>query len=420
MAELSAAGRLDGQKSIWVVGFAHGTTHWILATFFVVLPYVAQDLSLSYSQAGLLVSTYYASSFAANFVSGAAVDMTGRKILFLLLAVLAGAGAVIGFALSTSFLVLCLMMAIIGTTNSFWHPPAISFLSQEFPARRGYALSIHAFFASGADAFAPLVAGVIIAAAAWQDAIGSTAVPSLAAAAILLLLMPHDRPAADGTPRGLGGAHYRAGLMSLLRDRAVVGLCVMAGFRAMSQAGLLLFLPLYLANDLGVSPVTLGAALMAMQLGGMLAGPFAGIASDRIGRRPVVMAGLTLSTLIVLAITVIGHTGVFVAGISVLGFALFAVRPVIHSWMMDLVPPQLGASGTSLMFGAQSVLSTLTPTGRRLHRRPVGHRPRLLFPRRHHARREPHRPPPAEAGGAGRLNRPVLHWPLRYLRFTQP
>jgi MFS family permease len=29
--------------------------------------------------------------------------------------------------------------------------------------------------------------------------------------------------------------------------------------------------------------------------------------------------------------------------------------------MMDLVPPPLAASGTSLLFGAQSVLSTLTP-----------------------------------------------------------
>jgi MFS transporter, FSR family, fosmidomycin resistance protein len=52
---------------------------------------------------------------------------------------------------------------------------------------------------------------------------------------------------------------------------------------------------------------------------------------------------------------------VFIAGISVLGFTLFAVRPVIHSWMMDLVPPRLAASGTSLMFGAQAVLSTITP-----------------------------------------------------------
>jgi MFS family permease len=353
--------RMDGRKSIWVVGFGHGTTHWIMATFFVVLPFLAEDLRLTYTQAGLLVSTFYVSSFVANFFSGAAVDLTGRKVLFQVISVLSGAAAVTAFALSSDFLFLCLMMVIVGASNNLWHPPAISFLSQEFPSRRGYALSIHALFASVADAFAPLLAGVLLAVIAWEGAIATSAVPSLLAAGMLLMLLPQDRPSAGSGEFGMGIARYRAGIGRLLRDPATVGLALMAGFRSMAQSGLLMFLPLYLADDLKVSPVALGAALMAMQVGGMIAGPIAGIASDRIGRRPVVMAGLTLTTLIIVGITFVGNAAAFVAGVSVLGFALFAVRPVIQSWMMDLVPPTLAASGTSLLFGAQSVLSTLTP-----------------------------------------------------------
>ena len=52
---------------------------------------------------------------------------------------------------------------------------------------------------------------------------------------------------------------------------------------------------------------------------------------------------------------------VFVAGVSLLGFTMFAMRPVIHSWLMDLTPPQLGGSATSLLFGTQAGLSTVTP-----------------------------------------------------------
>ena len=44
-----------------------------------------------------------------------------------------------------------------------------------------------------------------------------------------------------------------------------------------------------------------------------------------------------------------------------LGFALYAVRPVVHSWLMDMTPPELGGSATSLMFGAQTGLSILAP-----------------------------------------------------------
>jgi MFS family permease len=353
--------RMNGQRAMWIVGFGHGTTHWIMATFFIVLPFVARDLGLNYAQAGVLVSTFYVSSFLANFVSGAVVDLTGRRVLFQIVALLAGAAAIIGFALASTFIVLCAMIAIVGASNNLWHPPAISFLSREYPNRRGYALSIHALFASMADAAAPLAAGLILAVAAWQGASAASAVPSIIAAAMLLVLISRDGQSAGEARASMGMRGYLDGLKSLLRDSAAVTLALTAGLRSMGQAGLLMFLPLYLANDLQVSPIVLGAALMALQLGGMVAGPIAGIVSDRIGRRPVVMAGLTLTPVVIVVITFIGDPMVFIAGISVLGFTLFAVRPVIHSWMMDLVPPRLAASGTSLMFGAQAVLSTITP-----------------------------------------------------------
>src|SRR3546814_9824449 len=93
----------------------------------------------------------------------------------------------------------------------------------------------------------------------------------------------------------------------VLRNRAVLGLSLMAGFRSMAQNGLLIFLPFYLADVLKVSPVVMGAALMAMHIGGMIAGPIAGTMSDRVGRRPIVLAGLSATTVIILGATFIGN-----------------------------------------------------------------------------------------------------------------
>ena len=130
----------------------------------------------------------------------------------------------------------------------------------------------------------------------------------------------------------------------------------------MAQNGLLMFLPLYLANVLKVGPLAMGVAVMGMQLGGMLAAPMAGTWSDRIGRRPVVLSGLTVSSVVIAVLTLIGSEALFVAAVAVLGFALFAVRPVIHSWLMDLTPGHLAGTATSLLFGMQSALSVLVPT----------------------------------------------------------
>lgn len=159
----------------------------------------------------------------------------------------------------------------------------------------------------------------------------------------------------------MGFAEYLGGLKRIARDRLVLGLCLMAGFRSMAQNGLLVFLPLFLIDELKTGPVWMGVAMMAMQVGALVAAPAAGAWSDRIGRRPVVLSGLTVTTLVIVSITLIRNDLVLVAAVSVLGFALFAVRPVVHSWMMDMVPPRLAGSATSLMFGTQSLLSAAVP-----------------------------------------------------------
>ncbi|MBT3534182.1 MAG: MFS transporter, partial [Rhodospirillaceae bacterium] len=177
-----------------------------------------------------------------------------------------------------------------------------------------------------------------------------------------------DADGAKGGPKvgtkegeGMSMAAYWRGLRALLRDRAVLSLCLVAALRTMTQAGLLAFLPLYLANDLGAGPVMLGLALAAMQSAGVVAAPIAGAWSDRVGRRPIVLAGLSASTVVIAGLVTLGHMATFIAGIAVLGFVLFAVRPVIHSWMMDLTPANLGGSATSLMFGSQAILATAAP-----------------------------------------------------------
>jgi FSR family fosmidomycin resistance protein-like MFS transporter len=105
----------------------------------------------------------------------------------------------------------------------------------------------------------------------------------------------------------------------------------------------------------------MGSAIMAMHLGGVIVSPIAGILSDRVGRRPVVMAGLAGTTVLIVALTFVESATLYVVGVSVLGFVLYAVRPVIHSWMMDLAPPDIRGSATSALFGTQAALSITVP-----------------------------------------------------------
>jgi len=350
------------QGPAFLVGIGHGGTHWIATFFYLLLPFITRDLGLSYTDAGLLVAVLHLSSLLANFGSGLLVDVTGRRVLFQVVSLLIGAGALLAFGVSDRLVVLGLLVALIGASNNLWHPPAIAYLSEIYPANRGYALSIHALGANVADTLAPLAAGSLLAVFTWQRTAATGAVPVIFVAlliAALLLRGGGRRAAAAGG--GMSMSEYLLGLNRIVRDRLVLGLCLMSGFRSMAQNGLLVFLPLFIVDDLHAGPIWLGIAMMAMQMGGLVAGPVAGTWSDRVGRRPVVLAGLTVTTVVIASITLIDSDVLLVAAVSLLGFALFAVRPVVHSWMMDLVPPNLSGSATSLLFGTQSLLSAAVP-----------------------------------------------------------
>ncbi|WP_328597145.1 MFS transporter [Curvivirga aplysinae] len=65
--------------------------------------------------------------------------------------------------------------------------------------------------------------------------------------------------------------------------------------------------------------------------------------------------------MILLGLTLLNNPIAFVVGISIMGFGLFAIRPVVHSWLMDMTPDEMGGSATSLMFGIQSLLAMISP-----------------------------------------------------------
>ena len=354
-----------GQGTVFLVASGHGGTHWIAATLYLLLPFITRDLGLSYAEAGMLVAVFHLSAFAANFASGLAVDVTGKRVIYQVASLAVGAAALLGCGSAQSLLWLFPMVVLIGATNNLWHPPAISFLSENFPRQRGYALSIHALGASVGDALAPLAAGALLVWLSWRGTASVSALPVFALAAwFAFALTPRDRQGQRRGAAGSGLGEYWQDVKGLLGDRLILHLSLLAGFRNMAQMGLLVFLPIYLADVAGMGPLMMGVTVMALQVGGIVASPIAGAWSDRAGRRPVVLAGLSASAVLIVVLTVIHNDILFIAGVSVLGFVMYAARPVIYSWMMDLAPAKVAASATSVMFGVQAMfVAIIVPVG---------------------------------------------------------
>lgn len=361
----SSALRLREFGPAYLMGLGHGASHWITGTFFLLLPKIREDFGFSYAEISLIGTIYYVGSLSVNVLSGPAVDMSGRRVLFLTVSLFAVGLAMLGFGLVHGYAFLALTAVLIAGANNLWHPAAMSYLSSEYPGNRAFVLSLHGVGSNIGEAIGPVAAGSMLTwlALGWRDAAMMNAAPALLIGVVFLLyLLPRERPVSTtGEGRGVGVQPYIAGLWNMMRDRAVLGLSIMAGFRNMAQSGLKLFLPFYVVDVLGMPYAYAGFALTALLIGGMIASPIAGAYSDRVGRRSVIAMALSASTVVIIGLTFIGNGALYVLGISLLGFAMFAVRPVLQGWMMDVVPRHMAGSATSLMFSVQSLKSMVTP-----------------------------------------------------------
>jgi sugar phosphate permease len=159
--------------------------------------------------------------------------------------------------------------------------------------------------------------------------------------------------------RGL--KNYLRGFASLLKNRGLVLVSVGAAFRTMTQVGMLTFLPVYLAYELGYSPLVTGICLTLLQVAGFVAGPVAGHLSDKVGRRRIVMSSMLLTGVTILGMALAGKSAWFIFFVALVGFFLYAMRPVLQAWAVECTPKHLAGSGIGLQFAVTAIGGSISP-----------------------------------------------------------
>ena len=354
-------------REVWLITFGHALTHWYPSTFYLLLPIIGRELSLSYSQIGLIMSCQFIAGAIANVPGGIITDTVGRKGVLMALSLFWVGFPYLLMGFSHGYLMLLGCVALVGFGNSLWHPTAIPTLARLFPERKGFVLSLHGMGGNVGDAVAPLVVGSLLVVLTWREVVVLNVIPGLVMSLLLLVFLgtislgKKRRPNVVDDHEKQSLADYFRGVPQLFRNRSLVVLTASSAFRAMTQNALLTFLPVYLAYEMGYSPFWVGAGMFALQAAGFAATPLAGHLSDRMGRRSVMMTSMAMTAAVLVFMALAGKSHAFIVFIAVLGFFLYAIRPVMQAWLLETTPKNMGGTSIGILFGAQAAGSAIAP-----------------------------------------------------------
>jgi MFS family permease len=352
-------------REMWLITLGHSLTHWYPATFYLILPIIGKELGLSYSQIGLIMTCQYIAGAVANIPGGVLVDTVGRKGVLMATSLFWVGFPYLLMGFTHSYLMLLGCVALVGFGNSLWHPTAIPMLARRFPERKGLVLSLHGMGGNVGDAIAPIVVGALLATLSWREVVMLNVVPGVVISLLIFVFLGTLRlgarkPEASGDGHTQSLREYFRGVPELFRNRGLILLSTSSAFRSMTQNALLTFLPVYLAYEMGYSPFWVGACMFALQTAGFAASPVAGHLSDRMGRKSVMMTSMAM-TAVVVFMALAGKSLAFVFFVAVLGFFLYAIRPVMQAWLLETTPRNMGGTSIGVLFGAQAVGSSIGP-----------------------------------------------------------
>ncbi|MEA2377205.1 MAG: hypothetical protein QOD13_1112 [Thermoleophilaceae bacterium] len=375
----------------------------------VALPSIQDDLDVSLSGLEWTVNIYTL-TFAVLLVTGGRLgDILGRRKMFLFgVVVFALSSAAIGLAPGQGWLVGG--RALQGAGAAFMMPATLSIITVTFPPEeRGKAIGTWAGVSALALAIGPVVGGALAEYVSWR-AIFFLNLPVAVGAVLVTLFATHESrdetkrhtidwagivtfstgltalvlALIEGNSWGWGSARVVAllavavvGLVafavieprarepmvefSLFRSRTFLGANFVAFIVSFAMLAMFFFTALYMQNILGYSAVEAGVRFLPSTLMIVLIAPLSGRLSDRIGPRPLMVGGLSLTAFALFLQTRIdvdtGY-GLLLPAFILMGIGMALVMSPMSTAAMNAVAPEKAGVGSGILSMSRMVGAT--------------------------------------------------------------
>ena len=346
-------------RTLWLLSAAHAVNHAQAALLPLVYLAIIPEFGVSAAAIALLAAAGNIASGMVQLAYAAITRFFSRRSILTAGGLLFG-GGMAAQALAPGFGLFSIANVMSRVGGSPQHPVGNGLLSEQFPVhRRGFAISAHIAGGNLGTVVVPLLGAWLIAGMGWRWTVILFGVP-----AILIAIAVYTLIRESGTDRAAARAYgsLRSALGAVARDRnlRLVFLSAVLGGGGRGLGVLNVFVPLYLALVIGLD--TLTVALMYTVLVVFSApGPIvAGWLSDRIGRKPIILAAYAGGAASLMLFVIAGDdVALLWLGILMMGAFNFVESPQLQALLSDITPTALRdasfAAYFTLAFGVGSL-----------------------------------------------------------------
>ena len=343
----------------------HGGTHLFEFGFPFILTEIAASLGLGTIQKASLFAVKQAGFGVVNLGAGPFVDKLKRQWGLILTGCMVWACIAHGLmGASPNYVILIMPVMLMSIPGSLWHLPSAATVSQRFPDRRGFAISIHGLGGNVGNIIGPLLAGALLGALLWRNVLFIFAGIALVLATLALWSLKEVGREGGQEDQGKPGFDYW-GTWSIIKNPVILVLMLAALLRGVAIIDLLNWTPFYLTevekNGLGMGSLEAGFHNALLVGAGVVAAPVLGALSDRYGRKTVLVPGLGASAALSMLIVSAGDSILLPVVLAAMGLFTFSLIQIMQAMVLDLSGIGTEATTMGLFFGLSGIIGTVTP-----------------------------------------------------------
>jgi MFS family permease len=344
-------------RSLFSYSSFHFLDDGLTDSVYLLIPFIASELDLSFSQVGLITGVSY---FIALFQLP--LSLLGERVGELTVifgGTLGLAGGFLVLSMSYTFAGILFSLIIARGTGSGQHGLGSAILSRAYEVSgRRMAMGTYNFSGDLGKVCIPFLAAVLISFWGWREAVFLLSAGGLAAGAILWGIARNEGTLPQREkPGGEAGTAVR--LSQLLVRTDFLALLTIGVIDIAARLALLTFLPFLLLQK-GFQGAQVSFALTLVFAGGAVGKLVCGICAERFGIIPMVIGTevVTAAGIITLAFS---PSSAMLILLPFIGVVLNGTSSVLYATVADIIPPKAIARAYGLYYTVTLGLGAISP-----------------------------------------------------------